>query len=81
MDKESKYELQKIDCNCNDCFHFARDVEKSKRLNNNEHIKTCKIHYGKCKTTNEDVSAIANMCSLDTQECFLHRKDGLILNT
>ena len=28
MDKESKYELQKIDCNCNDCKHMVRDVDK-----------------------------------------------------
>jgi len=26
-DKDAIYELQKIDCNCNDCFYFKRDFE------------------------------------------------------
>ncbi len=30
MDKESIYELQKIDCNCNDCIFMIRDIEKYK---------------------------------------------------
>lgn len=30
MDKESIYELQKIDCNCNDCKFMLRDVEAFK---------------------------------------------------
>lgn len=30
MDKESIYELQKIDCNCNDCKFMIRDTEKFK---------------------------------------------------
>lgn len=107
MDKESKLELQKIDCNCNDCFYFKRDIEKSKRLNNNDKIKTCKIHYGGCSNPNRaitdksiidnvslvkninvdgdtfavvdvaQIAVIANMCLLGTQECFLHRKDGI----
>lgn len=28
MDKESIYELQKIDCNCNDCLFMVRDMDK-----------------------------------------------------
>lgn len=28
MDKESAYELQKIDCNCNDCIFMQRDLVK-----------------------------------------------------
>lgn len=28
MDKVSRYELQKLDCNCNDCFFLERDLEK-----------------------------------------------------
>jgi hypothetical protein len=27
--KESAIELQKIDCNCNDCIHMARDIVKA----------------------------------------------------
>lgn len=30
MDKESIYELQKIDCNCNDCIFMVRNQEKYK---------------------------------------------------
>lgn len=28
MDKDSLYELQKIDCNCNDCKFMVRDLER-----------------------------------------------------
>ena len=28
MDKESKIEFQKIDCNCNDCIFMERDFER-----------------------------------------------------
>lgn len=28
MDKNSRYELQKIDCNCNDCGYMIRDTKK-----------------------------------------------------
>lgn len=31
MDKESIFELQKIDCNCNDCFFMDRDFETQKK--------------------------------------------------
>lgn len=31
MDKESIFELQKIDCNCNDCLFMVRDSEKLNR--------------------------------------------------
>ena len=31
MDKESIYELQKIDCNCNDCKFMIRDVETTNK--------------------------------------------------
>lgn len=27
MDADSRYELQKIDCNCNDCFYMKRDFD------------------------------------------------------
>jgi hypothetical protein len=75
MDAESLYLLQKIDCNCNLCIHFLRDVEKTKKLNTNEQIKANKIHYGFCDKLKKDVGEIANICLLHTQECFLHRKD------
>lgn len=30
MDKENRYELQLIDCNCNDCKFMMRDLERFK---------------------------------------------------
>ncbi len=30
MDKDSIFELQKIDANCNDCIHMERDIAKFK---------------------------------------------------
>ena len=30
MDKESIFELQKIDCNCNDCKFMVRNIQKFK---------------------------------------------------
>ncbi len=75
MDKDSIYELQKIDCNCNNCGYFERDIEKTKRLNNNEQIVACKVHYGHCAKLNKSVGEIANICLLHTQQCFVHRKD------
>lgn len=31
MDKESRIELQRIDCNCSDCVFMNRDMEKFKK--------------------------------------------------
>lgn len=75
LDKESIYELQKIDCNCNNCGHFVRDIAKTQALNNNEQIVACKIHYGQCAKLNKAVGEIANIALLHTQSCFEHRSD------
>lgn len=37
--------------------------------------KDVAIHYGKCSRFNKEVSFIPNTIQLDTQDCFLHRKD------
>lgn len=74
MDKNSRIELQKIDCNCNDCKHFIRDLDKTKNLNNNHKIVAFKTHYGKCDKLKIDVAEIANICLLHTQKCFEHRR-------
>lgn len=34
----------------------------------------CAIHYGGCDKFNKDVSFIPNICQLETQECFEHRR-------
>jgi hypothetical protein len=78
MDKESIYELQKIDCNCNDCKFMIRDIEKRKQydyLHEGQKNAKHRINYGKCSKFNKEVSFIPNHCQLDTQECFKHRKD------
>lgn len=124
MDKESIYELQKIDCNCNDCFFMTRNVEKHKQsvalhhkwqlnyfenkkrrlievaldykdrlldIKKHDNImrevakmkfqfdrKTATIQFGDCTKLNKEVSFIPNQCQLDTQQCFKHRKDGIL---
>jgi len=81
MDKESRIELQKIDCNCNDCKFMVRDFEKYRDydyLYKNSQGKVThpshRINYGKCTKFNKDVSFIPNVCQLENQECFEHRK-------
>lgn len=37
MDKESRYELQLIDCNCNDCKFMERDLERFKKSLDDHH--------------------------------------------
>lgn len=121
MTKESIYELQKIDCNCNDCAFMVRDfdtynhylelhqtwqftsfelkkkklIEKSEQWaeKGNYEIATelfteaeglkfvfdrsaAAINYGTCSKFGKPVSFIPNVCQLETQQCFLHRKDS-----
>ncbi len=82
MDKESVYELQKIDCNCNDCGFMVRDFEKYRsfdHLYTNSQGKVTnpshRINYGNCNKFNKPVSFIPNRCQPETQDCFIHRKD------
>ena len=35
---------------------------------------SCSLHYGECSEFNKIVSFVANICQLDTQGCFSHRK-------
>jgi hypothetical protein len=37
MDKQSIIELQKIDCNCNDCIFMNRNIERFKQSLNDHH--------------------------------------------
>lgn len=78
MDKDSVYELQKIDCNCNDCKFMVRDFEKRKQydhLYEGQKNASHRINYGKCNKFDKDVSFIPNHCQLETQDCFVHRRD------
>lgn len=80
MNKESIVELQKIDCNCNDCKHLIRDIEKYKSFDH-MYIEDGKVTnpshrplYGKCGKLNKPIVFIANTCQLETQDCFEHRR-------
>lgn len=33
----------------------------------------CSLHYGTCSKLNKEVSFVANICQLETQNCFIHR--------
>lgn len=77
MDKESIIELQKIDCNCNDCKFMVRDIEKFKsfdHLYSNEKRASYRINYGDCTKFNKPVSFIPGNCQIETQSCFEHRR-------
>jgi hypothetical protein len=70
MNKESLYELQKIDCNCNDCGYMKRDLSRLP-----DRGKPSPINYGQCIKFDKEVSFIPATCQIETQECFVHRKD------
>ena len=78
MDKESIIELQKIDCNCNDCKFMVRDFEKLKsfdHLYKGREKSSYRVNYGNCEKFNKEVSFIPNRCQIETQDCFKHRKE------
>lgn len=85
MDKESVFELQKIDCNCNDCIHLQRDMVKYKSYDH-MYIENNKVTnpshrplYGNCLKLNKPICFIANTCQIETQECFKHRRDQTVV--
>lgn len=70
MTRESIIELQKIDCNCNDCKFMLRDLLRPPK----KHTPS-PINYGRCIKFKKAVSFIPATCQLDMQKCFAHRKD------
>jgi hypothetical protein len=81
MNKETIIELQKIDCNCNDCKFLIRDFEKYKffdYLYTNEKGQVTnpsyRINYGNCIKLNKEITFIPNTIQLETQKCFEHRR-------
>ena len=69
-------ELQLIDCNCNDCKFMVRDLEmlnKHKKMFFGTGIMD-KLNFGNCTKFNKSVTFIPNICQLETQQCFEHRK-------
>ena len=81
MTKESIIELQKVDCNCNDCKHMVRDIERYRSFDvlytNAKGQVTSpghRVNYGNCMKFCKPVSFIPNTCQLETQGCFEHRR-------
>lgn len=70
MTKDRIYELQRIDCNCNDCAFMKRDLSRPPKKETPN-----PINYGHCAKFDKPVSFIPATCQLDTQKCFIHRKD------
>ncbi len=78
MDKESILELQKLDCNCNDCVFMIRDFDKMKsydHLHVGQEKASHRINYGQCSKFSNPVSFIPNVLQLETQKCFKHRRE------
>lgn len=123
MTIESIIELQKIDCNCNECKFMARDLvnfkfyenyrrsvqleelekKKAKAIEdaksnielakNDDDKRACMgllrvaekmkfqfsrdgmISYGDCTKLNKAVSFLPDVCQIETQQCFEHRKN------
>lgn len=70
------YDLQLIDCNCNDCIFMVRDSEKTKAHNDSFGGLGFrdKLQYGYCNKKKKGISFIPVTCQIDTQDCFKHRK-------
>lgn len=70
MTKESIIELQKIDCNCNDCKFMERDLSRPPTKGN-----AAKINYGHCSKFDKPITFIPAVCQIETQNCFVHRRE------
>ena len=71
-------DLQKLDCNCNDCKHLKRDLEKlnKHKLSYSGTGLMDNLQFGFCKKLNDKPVVFSpNTCQLETQECFEHRKE------
>lgn len=76
MDKESIFELQLIDCNCNDCGSMVRDFDMLKKHKESYEGTGLmdRLNFGFCKKKWEEISFIPGICMIETQKCFEHRK-------
>jgi hypothetical protein len=116
QEKQSAYQLQRVDCNCNNCGFMKRDIDKYKiwydwhRERELEEFEGAKakaiaeaeaiedesnrrgmlykankmrfffqkdklINYGFCVKFKKAVSFLPDTCRIETQHCFVHRKD------
>jgi len=63
--KKLYYDLEKFDSLLTEAEAMKFQFDKKEAL----------INYGRCDKFNKDVSFIPNVCQLETQKCFVHRKD------
>lgn len=73
-------ELQNIDCNCNNCAFMIRDMFKFKyyeHLYGHSKKASYRINYGFCDKLKKDISFIPNICQIETQKCFVNRKNKI----
>lgn len=82
MSNENIIELQKLDCNCNDCLYLIRDQGTLHKYDalydelHGGHKQSWRIHYGFCsKFNNKKIQFTPGQCQLHTQECFKHRRE------
>ncbi len=77
MDKESRYLLQLIDCNCNDCKFMQRDFEKLERhrVSYEGTGLMDRMAFGDCTKFNKLVAFLPETCQPQTQSCFEHRRN------
>lgn len=74
-------DLEKLDCNCNECVFMERDLEKFHRYDalydklHGGHKQSWRIHYGKCIKFDKEVQFTPGQCQINTQECFKHRRE------
>lgn len=60
-------DLEKLDCNCNECVFMERDLEKFHRYDalydklHGGHKQSWRIHYGKCIKFDKEVQFTPNL--------------------
>jgi hypothetical protein len=62
----------------NDCAFMERDMDKFRsfdHLYKDNPKASWRNHYGHCSKFDKPVSFSPGVCQIDTQECFVHRKD------
>lgn len=81
MNKESAYQLQLIDCNCNDCLFMKRDQVKlaAHKASYKGTGLMDRLNFGLCRRFKKPVSFIPVTCQIETQKCFRHKKQPLII--
>ncbi len=54
---------------------YRQLLKESEKMKFQFDKSSCTINYGTCDKFKKPVSFIPNQCSIDTQDCFVHRKN------